>query len=130
MAAHFIYRFFPENSTQTVHCWLKTNNSFERWDPCQKDSSINEKYKSFSTLQPEKNKQTLILLLFSSCQHIKINMHKHSTVDTILLQFVFKPSLKGLQKEGGMQMLKRRLCITRKQQRCCAPQLVLNVYCA
>lgn len=44
-------------------------------DPCQEDSSTNEKHKSSSTPLPwKKNKKTEILLLFASCQHIKSNM--------------------------------------------------------
>lgn len=53
----------------------------------------------------------------------------HSRVDTNLLQFAFKPNRRGLQKKGEIQLLKKRLFITQETQRC-APNLVLNVYCA
>lgn len=53
----------------------------------------------------------------------------HSRVDTNLLQFAFKPNHRGPQKKGEIQMFKKRLFITQEMQRC-APDLVLNVYCA
>lgn len=133
MAAYFIYRFF---FLKTLHkqatVGVQKSNSFKYVVLCQVDRYINEKHKPSSTPQPEEKKGQ-ILLLFAPCQHIQITNVVVSCImaDTNLLQFVFKSSLRGLQENGQIQMLKKRLyTIHDGEQRFCAPDLTLDAYCA
>lgn len=94
---------------------------------------MNEKHKPSSTPQPEektKKKDKYCSFLHHASTYKLLTWLFHVAWQNQLLQFVFKSSLGGLQENGQMQMLKKRLYIIHDGvQRFCMPDLVLDVYC-